>query len=185
MGNGKGGSGLSAYLRALDRKYCTPDKQIGSLLELEASELQKRGITCLLFDADNTLFSHHATSADAKTIAKLRSLSKIFRLAIVSNAPGEERVASLDAYFNKKLKLGIYISKSKERKPCAGPFLEALSHCGAKPKQTAMVGDKLFTDIAGAKMLGIYTIKVQPVDAASEPAYFLPIRLFEKLLAPE
>ncbi len=182
---GKIGCELLASLRALDRKYCTPDRRIASLLELDASELKKRGIKCLLFDADNTLFPHHASSADAAVVAKLRSLSKLFRFAIVSNKPGKERVAALGSYFNKKLKLGIYISKSKARKPCAEPFLEALEHLGAKPREAAMVGDKLFTDIAGAKMLGIYAIKVRPVDAASEPACFLPIRLLERLLVPE
>lgn len=176
---------LRAYLRALDGKCCTPDKSIGSLLELDAQELKKRGISCLLLDADNTLFPHHAAKAGKDVVAKLRQLRKIFRLAIVSNKPGERRIAELDTYFNKKLKLGIYIVKSSARKPLSEPFLEALRHCNAKPKQAAMVGDKLFTDIAGAKMLGIYAIKVRPVDAASEPACFLPIRLLERLLAPE
>lgn len=185
MGNWGIGALLGAHLRALDRKYCVPDKRIGSVLELGALELKKRGISCLLLDADNTLFPHHAASADGKTVAALRELGKDFRLAIVSNKPGKKRIAALDGYFNKKLKLGIYVAKSSARKPCAEPFLEALEHFNAKPEQAAMVGDKLFTDIAGAKMLGIYAIKVKPVDAASEPACFLPIRLLERLLVPE
>ena len=40
-------------------------------------------------------------------------------------------------------------------------------------------------DIAGAKMLGIYAIKVKSYDEKSEPAYFLPIRLLERLLVPD
>lgn len=43
-------------------------------------------------------------------------------------------------------------------KPDPQIFRYALRKLGAKPEQTAMIGDKCFTDLYGAKLLGITTI---------------------------
>ena len=161
---------------------CIPDKSIGSILELDLAWLSKNRIKCVIFDADNTLFPHHAKKADAKVLAFLKTLSKKYRLGIASNSPNKKRISGLDAYFKSK-GVKILVSKGNRRKPCPDQFDYLAKAFRSKPKECVMVGDNLFTDIAGAKLYGMKAVKVKPYDPKSEPMYFMFMRLVEHILS--
>ena len=52
---------------------------------------------------------------------------------------------------------------SKARKPSRRAFRQALATLGTTEKETAVVGDQLFTDVLGGNRLGLYTVLVMPL----------------------
>jgi HAD superfamily hydrolase (TIGR01450 family) len=69
-------------------------------------------------------------------------------------------------------------------KPESPLFRQALARLGVGPTQAVMVGDSLFSDIAGARRAGLRSIWLAPPDAPAdpEPAPDLAIRAFAELL---
>ena len=77
-------------------------------------------------------------------------------------------------------KLGIaYICDAG--KPSPRGYLEACRRMGITPRQTACIGDQLFTDVLGANRAGIYSILVVPVDRGTD---ILRIRIKRRLEGP-
>ena len=101
----------------------------------------------------------HDAPPDSRSAALMERLSRQgFQVMTVSNNH-EPRVRSLAE------KLGIaYICDA--RKPSPRGYLEACRRMGITPRQTACIGDQLFTDVLGANRAGIYSILVVPVDGA-------------------
>lgn len=48
-------------------------------------------------------------------------------------------------------------------KPGTGGFLRAMEEAGEIPEHTAMVGDKLLTDMLGARRSGVLALMVEPL----------------------
>ena len=48
------------------------------------------------------------------------------------------------------------------KKPRTVGFRRAMARCGVTPKETAMLGDKLLTDMLGANRSGILALMVEP-----------------------
>ena len=48
-------------------------------------------------------------------------------------------------------------------KPSRKGFRQAMERIGVSPEQTAMLGDKLLTDVLGAKRSGISALMVEPL----------------------
>ena len=48
-------------------------------------------------------------------------------------------------------------------KPRTLPFRRAMHRLGVQPPHTVMVGDQIFTDVAGGNRAGLYTIRVEPI----------------------
>ena len=66
-------------------------------------------------------------------------------------------------------------------KPLPFAFLRALSKVGAHRSEAAVVGDQLFTDILGGRLLGMRTILVAPLSQTDLP-HTLILRRLEALV---
>jgi len=64
-------------------------------------------------------------------------------------------------------------------KPHPAPYQEAMSLADAKPNEACMIGDQLFTDVKGAKRLGMMAILVDPL--GSDHLVTTPRRLLQNL----
>ncbi|MDP3775542.1 MAG: HAD hydrolase-like protein, partial [Gemmatimonadales bacterium] len=60
-------------------------------------------------------------------------------------------------------------------------FLRAMALMGTRPRETALIGDQLFTDVLGGKLLGLRTILVEPL-SVREFATTRVIRRIERLV---
>ena len=69
---------------------------------------------------------------------------------------------------------------AKALKPLPFAFRKALKMCGSTRKRAAVIGDQLFTDVLGGKLLGMYTVMVLPL-AATDLPHTLMLRHVEKL----
>lgn len=137
-----------------------PDELQKSAYELPFTQWYQAGYKGIIFDIDNTLVPHGAApqKETVQLFDKLRSLG--FHTILLSNNR-EERVRSFAEVVGSP-----YIAKAG--KPAAKNYLRAMDKMETMPENTLFVGDQLFTDIWGAKKLGIHTILVQRIDPKEE-----------------
>ena len=133
-----------------------------SIFDIEPAALARRGIRLLLADLDNTLAPYgepEPTQAVRDWAAALGEQG--ITLFVLSNNRHPERPRRFSQA------LGV-------------PFL---GHAG---KQTAIVGDQLFTNILGGRNAGVFTLLVEPIRLAGNPGRYLrygaewPFRMWSK-----
>ena len=150
---------LKSFLIGLFKPFF-PDRYCDSTYHIDYEALFKHGIRALIFDIDNTLVPHDAP-ADQRSIELFERLHKIgFSCLLLSNNK-EPRVKS----FAGKVK-SLYIHKAG--KPGKKGYIRAMKLMGTDTDSTAFIGDQIFTDVWGAKRVGMKTILVHPIDKKEE-----------------
>jgi HAD superfamily phosphatase (TIGR01668 family) len=132
------------------------DHHADSLPEVPLERLAALGIRGIVVDLDNTVCAYHQPEL-APGVAEWvdRARAHGFALVLVSNN-FSERVASVGA------QLGIPVVPNA-LKPLPFAFLRALRLLGTPRRATVVIGDQLFTDVLGAKVLGLRTILTRPL----------------------
>lgn len=137
-----------------------PDHMRDSAYEIEYEELYGKGYRGIIFDIDNTLVPHGA-AADRRAVELFERLHEMgFQTILLSNNK-EPRVKT----FNEKVR-SQYIFRAG--KPGRAGYESAMERMGTARDNTLFVGDQLFTDIWGAKRLGIVTYLVKPIHPKEE-----------------
>ena len=155
----------------LERFY--PDYEKDSAYKLDYEGLYAKGYRGIIFDIDNTLVAHGAP-ADKNAIRLFKRLRRLgFRTMLLSNNK-EPRVKCFADDVESP-----YIFKAK--KPGAASYLKAMEEMDTTRETTLFVGDQLFTDIWGAKKLGIATYLVKPIHPKEEIQIVLKRKL-EKIV---
>lgn len=151
-----------------------PDDILDSVYNFDFEALFEKGYRLLLFDIDNTLV-RHGEPADRKAVQLFRKLKQIgFRTCLISNN-SLQRVGP----FAREVKADGFLFKAG--KPKAEAYLKAMKDAGFKTEQTAFFGDQLFTDVYGAKRLGIRNYAVRPIHKKEEIQIVLK-RYLEKIV---
>jgi len=137
-----------------------PDNIADSAYKINYKELYERGIRGLLFDIDNTLVEHGA-DANPKAVQFINQLRKMgFQVCLISNNK-KERVDR----FNKDIQaFSIYDA----RKPSGKNYKRAMRLMKTDINNTVFIGDQLFTDVYGAKRLGMTNYFVKPIGKKEE-----------------
>lgn len=155
----------------LERFY--PDHMRDSAYEIEYEELYGKGYRGIIFDIDNTLVPHGAR-ADRRAVEFFERLHGMgFQTILLSNNK-EPRVKT----FNDEVR-SQYIFRAG--KPGRAGYEEAMKRMGTTRENTLFVGDQLFTDVWGAKRIGIVTYLVKPIHPKEEIQIVLKRRL-EKIV---
>ncbi len=137
-----------------------PDQWRESAYSIPFEKFYEKGYRGIIFDIDNTLVPHGA-DADERSILLFKRLKEIgFKTVLLSNNK-EPRVKR----FNEKIGTQ-YIYKAK--KPGKANYIKAMELMKTKKSNTLFVGDQIFTDVWGAKRIGIYSILVQPINPKEE-----------------
>jgi hypothetical protein len=137
-----------------------PHEYKNSTYEICFEQLYRQGYRAVLFDIDNTLVPHDA-DADERAVALFERLRAIgYKTCLVSNNK-EPRVKR----FNEQIQ-SEYVYKAG--KPLAKGYQEAIARLGVSVEQTLYVGDQLFTDVWGAKLIGLHCILVKPMNPKEE-----------------
>lgn len=154
-------------------KQFYPDYYVESTYVINFKKLYEKGYRGLLFDIDNTLVEHGA-DADERAVKLFEQLKELgFGICLMSNNK-LERVER----FNKEVNLQ-YIHKAN--KPFKKSYLEAMKRLGTDRINTVFIGDQLFTDVWGAKRLGIKNYLVKPINPKEEIQIVLK-RYLEKIV---
>jgi len=152
----------------------SPDFYLRSVKDIDLDVLRSRGIDTLLVDLDNTLLPRNSPLVPDSAREWVRSLSaEGIKVCLVSNN-WHERVTGVAE------ELGVALV-AKAVKPLPFAFLRALRKVGSKRSTAAVVGDQMFTDVAGGKLLGMATIMVLPLSHSDLP-HTLALRHVERVL---
>jgi len=151
------------------------DLDVDTLPEVALERLTDLGVRGIIVDLDNTVCPYHRPEL-APGVADwvARALAQGFALVLVSNN-FPERVALVGA------QLGIPVVPNA-LKPLPFAFLRALRLLGTPRRATVVIGDQLFTDVLGAKLLGLRTILTRPLVEGDFPLTRV-LRYLERTIA--
>jgi len=145
------------------RKFCKkgdsvlrPHWYCDSVFTIPYDELYARGIRALIYDIDNTLAGYDDALPPPRTLELFDRLrEKGFTVGLLSNNT-HERLRG----FNQHIQLPGFA-------PAGKPFTTTLTRLmrvmGATKRETALIGDQLFTDVWCGRRAGICAILVKPL----------------------
>ena len=133
-----------------------PDIILPSVYDISPELLRERGISLLLMDLDNTL----APYSEDEPREELRRWVQLMReggikLFILSNNRGERPKRFGEA-------LGL-ANVNHSRKPKTDMLFRVLAEYDVAPKNAAIVGDQIFTDVLCGVRAGVTSIVVKPI----------------------
>lgn len=151
-----------------------PDIKLERVTDITLDILKKYNITNLILDVDNTLSTHHGhiLTEGLEEWLRIMSVAKI-GLIVLSNSK-EQRVKP----FAEKIGLPFI---SLGLKPLPFGYFRALKALGSQRKNTAIVGDQIFTDVLGGNIVGVKTLLLTPIKL-EETAGFRFKRKIERLV---
>ena len=155
-----------------------PHHRFYRVTEITPEFLNKNGIKGLLLDVDNTLSTHKGQEL-VDNLPKWIETMKAggIRLTIISNA-AKERLVPFAA------KIGLQFVH-RAAKPLFWGYVLGAKRLGLKIKETAIVGDQLFTDIMGANLIGMPNILVEPILLETGKSFIVRRRWEKKILGKE
>ena len=133
-----------------------PHIKLKRVTDITPEILKKYNIDSLILDVDNTLSTHHGDILTDGLPEWLEMMQENgIKLTVLSNSK-EVRVKP----FAEKIGLPFI---SLGLKPLPFGYLRALKMAESKRKNTAIVGDQIFTDILGGRMVGVKTVLLTPI----------------------
>lgn len=154
-----------------------PTKAYKTILDITPETLKEMGIKAVILDVDNTLTTHNnptPINGIDEWLGDMRENG--IKLMIVSNNH-DERVRP----FAERLGLD-YVPEGA--KPIPKGMREAMRRMNVNRKETAAIGDQIFTDILGAQLAGIRSFFVEPIELETS-FWFTVKRTIEKPLRPK
>lgn len=133
-----------------------PDIKLDKITDITPEILKKYNLNSLILDVDNTLSTHHGhvlTDGLPEWLELMKNEG--IKLMVLSNSK-EKRVKP----FAEKINLPFI---SLGLKPLPFGYIRALKAMGSKRKNTAIVGDQIFTDVLGGNLVGVKTILLTPI----------------------
>lgn len=153
-----------------------PDIKLERVTDINVELLKKHGIEALILDVDNTLSTHHGqilTDGLTEWLGHMKENG--IKLTVLSNSK-KKRVEP----FAKKIDLAFI---SLGLKPLPFGYVRALKALGTEKKNTAIVGDQIFTDILGGKAVGVKTILLTPIKPEDGWSFKVRRKLEKKIIS--
>lgn len=134
-----------------------PNIYLKNVQEITYEMLQKNSILGVILDVDNTLIDYYKNMPEGvqKWCENLKKQG--IKFCIASNSNKKEKV---EMVANKLEIPYIYFAK----KPLKRGLRKACKIMKLEPKEVAVVGDQIFTDVLGANRTGMYSILVEPIE---------------------
>ncbi|MDE6675046.1 MAG: HAD-IIIA family hydrolase [Acetatifactor sp.] len=142
----------------LERFY--PDYEAESAYDIDYQGLYQAGCRGIIFDIDNTLVPHGAP-ADERAVALFARLHQLGYATLLLSNNKEPRVKNFAEQVD-----SLY--RCKAGKPGREGYLKAMEQMGTNRSNTLFVGDQLFTDVWGARRVGITSYLTRPIHPKEE-----------------
>lgn len=134
-----------------------PNIYLTNVQEITIGFLIRNKIKALILDVDNTLIDYDENLSE-KIIEWSKQLQgQGIKMYILSNTNKEKKVKKVA----EKLEIPYEMFA---KKPFKKGFLKVQKTLNIKPKNIAVVGDQIFTDVIGGNRCDMFTILVDPVD---------------------
>lgn len=135
---------------------------VGTVTDVTPELLRQRGIEAVMVDLDDTLVASDSSNISPSYKVWLDAFRTNGMPVMILSNGHIKRVR----YWSTELGVEGFALVGK---PFAFAFWRGLKVLGKKPKQTAMIGDQLFTDVLGANMMGMTSILVEPLSEGGLP----------------
>ncbi len=133
-----------------------PNIKLERITDITPKILRKYNINSLILDVDNTMSTHHGDIlTEGLTDWLLLMKNSGIKLIVLSNSK-EKRVKP----FAEKINLPFI---SLGLKPLPFGYFRAIKQIQSKRRNTAIVGDQIFTDVLGGNAVGVKTILLTPI----------------------
>ena len=146
------------------------------IYKISQFELQKKGIKSLLLDVEGTLVNRKSNMIPKAVKNWIIKSKKLFSLYLISNNPSKKRIAKIA----KELNLRYKYNASKPNKEVT---FSAFKEIGSDPKNIAIIGDRIFTDIIVGNRCNIKTILVKRLNKDGLPINLNLTLTIEKLIS--
>ena len=134
-----------------------------SVTDISPKTLAGKGVKLVLADLDNTLVPYKVSQPPPAVAAWKEELARCgIQLFLLSNSRKPGRAQKFAE------QLGIPY-QGRSGKPKRAGYLRAMARMEAKPEETVMVGDQIFTDTLGANNAGVTPLLVEPIRLAGNP----------------
>jgi phosphatidylglycerophosphatase GEP4 len=150
---------------------------------------EQHGIRAIVLDKDNTLTAPYVDHIYPSLEQSVENLFAVFpkeSVAILSNSAGTPDDLDNKQADNVLAQLGIPVIKHAEKKPEG--FDEVLQHFDTvsdlQPREIAMIGDRILTDVVFGNLHGMLTIHVEPLTLVGDNMMAKIFRRFERLVFP-
>lgn len=132
-----------------------PKTYVDSVVEITPEWMEARGLRALFLDIDDTLSPHGQKTPpeEIKMWVKDMRLAGFTLIAFSNNS--EQRVGA----FARILEIPYVFDATK---PLPFKLSAAVKVKGLAKRETAMVGDQIFTDMLGANLAGVFSVLVLP-----------------------
>lgn len=133
-----------------------PKVKLERVTDISIEILNKYGIKALILDVDNTLSTHHGqvlTDGLPEWLDLMRQNG--IKMTVLSNSKAKRLIPFAEKIGLDFISLGL--------KPLPFGYCRALKKLGTAKKETAIVGDQLFTDILGGNLVGVKTVLLTPI----------------------
>ena len=134
-----------------------PDLSLIDIYALTPEILTGRGIRFVILDVDNTVAPYTVDRADRRMCAWVDALRAAgLELFILSNNRGARPEVFSGAF-------GLPFRK-KAWKPFTKAAKQVMAERGYAPRETAFIGDQIYTDVCCAKWCGAHAVLVRPIE---------------------
>ena len=152
---------MSSIINDFITRRLIPDVIYPSIFDVDLSSLYDKGVRGLILDVDNTLKPPGRSGPGEDVVSWLNSARDAgFGICLLSNSLRGHVLRFSSG-------LGLY-SLTYARKPAAAGFLKAMRLLDCDAGQACVVGDQIFTDVLGAKRLGLMAVYVKPITRSEE-----------------
>jgi uncharacterized protein len=139
-------------------KLLTPDAIVERVEDISPAMLARLGVRGVALDLDNTIVPWHTADLSPGVVRWVADvLASGVRVCLVTNNYAQQ---ALDVA--RRLEVPIVAGALK---PVPTAFRKALRALAVAAPDSAVIGDQLFTDVLGGKLLGMHAILVQPIGA--------------------
>ena len=153
-----------------------PDVVVGGpATELTPDTFKNLQVRGLILDIDNTIVPTSRPEATAEVKQWLETMHQAFPIWLVSNNWNSSRIRRIAEDINLP-----HISRAG--KPSRRSLRKAARGLNLSPREIAVVGDRIFTDVAGGNRLGMITIFVDPIEPGPRRPHFSFERAFSLLI---
>lgn len=138
--------------------YVKPDASFDHLTDVSIALLRSWSVEGVVLDLDNTTVPWHTADVPNAVLAWVEKVRDAgIRVCLLTNNYGAQ------AHTVAK-KMGASVVRAA-LKPNPSAFRRALTVLQTTPSKAVMIGDQLFTDVLGAKLVGMRAILVRPLSA--------------------
>jgi len=155
-------------------EFLKPDLFVEKLSDVKIEELVNQEVKGLILDVDNTLISRKSEKLSKDVLNWVSKAHRYFKIIILSNN-SEEKILRVATPLNIP-----YISWTL--KPLTIFYKIALLRLGLPANKVCVIGDQIFTDVLGGRLVGAKTIHVKPIKEEEDSGWTRFVRTFEKKL---